>query len=344
MSVLEKTVTDADIQKELPALPLPDDIKKNITALLTRETGLAETLIVFAESYRPTNINYIAVTQGPGLEPALWVGINAARALSIAWNIPLIPVNHMEGHVISPLMSLVPSDATAPTVAFPALALIASGGHTELLTVNAWGSYTLLGETRDDAVGESFDKVARMLNLPYPGGPEISKLAAQHRATFPTWSTADSDFIAFPRPMLHSPDYHFSFSGIKTSVLYYLRDLPEANRTTPVMQQKVARAFEDAVVEVLVSKTMRAADALSARSIIVGGGVIANSFLREQLTAACAERGITLHLPTHTLATDNATMIGMAAFLHTETALLASSTETITAQGRMPLGRDIIRK
>ena len=180
-----------------------------IEKILSREEGLYDNLRGTFENIEKPDFDVISVTSGPGLAPALWVGITFAQALSKLWNIPVIGINHMEGHIASILIE----NGDDREVKFPALALLISGGHTEIVKIDNWGKYEVLGQTRDDAVGEAFDKTARMLNLPYPGGPEISRLAAQAK---------EENLLRkakFPRPMIHSGDFNFSFSGLKTTVL-----------------------------------------------------------------------------------------------------------------------------
>ena len=196
---------------------------------------LEETLKQAGETLDNPAIDCIAVTTGPGLEPALWVGITFAEELGKRWNKSVIPVNHMEGHVFSVLYNL------DKPIQLPALALLVSGGHTELVHIKNFGNYEILGRTQDDAVGEAFDKVARMLGLSYPGGPKVSKLAAAARE-----KGVDPGF-KLPRPMLHSKDLNFSFSGLKTAVLYKLKTLENLDDD---MREKMSLAFEDAVVEV----------------------------------------------------------------------------------------------
>ena len=252
----------------------------------------------------------IAVTSGPGLEPALWVGITFAEELGKKWSKPVVPVNHMEGHIWSVLFP----DQTKNhsnvlenlRMILPAIALLVSGGHTELVYIKDFGEYKILGRTRDDAVGEAFDKVARMLGLPYPGGPQISKLAEIHR------SKNQESGIKFPRPMINSGDLDFSYSGLKTAVLYKLKENPEIDK------EEMARAFEDASVEVLVEKTRKAITESEdeIKTLIVGGGVSANNHLKRELEKLCAELpGVTLKMPSRALSTDNALMIGLAAYI-----------------------------
>lgn len=255
-------------------------------------------------------IDAIAVTQGPGLEPALWVGINFAKALNLLWGVPVIPVNHMEGHIVASLLNdnSHANYSSLRTLPFPALALLISGGHTELVNIKDHRHYNIIGKTRDDAVGEAFDKVARLLGLPYPGGPQISKLADIERAAHPK----PRKHYVLPRPMLTTKDFDFSFSGIKTAVLYMTKEIPDL---TLDIKQQIAREFEDAVAEVLVKKTRKAIEEFGIQSLIIGGGVTANRFIREQFDLLAKEFGIPLLLPGSNLSTDNALMIGIAGAL-----------------------------
>lgn len=259
-----------------------------------------------------TSFDAIAVTQGPGLEPALWTGIVFAKELGEKWNIPVIPTNHMEGHIVSVLLPSLDKEGwrSRGVMNFPAIALLISGGHTQLVKVPSWGSYEVIGDTKDDAVGEAFDKVARILGLPYPGGPEISKQAALSRAR-----QSQSPFIC-PRPMLHSKDFHFSFSGLKTHVLYAVQKLTKnGQKLTEEQIQEIAHGFEDAVTEVLIKKTMAATEDTGALTLIIGGGVIANTHIRNAFETLCKEKDIILLLPTHEAATDNALMIAAAGYI-----------------------------
>lgn len=279
--------------------------------ILSHEDTLADDLIKHILPLGVPHIDAIAVTRGPGLEPALWVGLNFAKALSYAWNIPLIPTNHMEGHIASVLVDGRSSKQQIPSskeVRYPALALLVSGGHTELVTMTAPLEYKRIGETRDDAVGEAYDKVARLLGLPYPGGPQISKLAAEVR----TNQSYSSPFV-FPRPMIKSDDYDFSFAGLKTAVLYKTKELGELSDD---IKKTIAYEFEEAAVDTLIAKTKKALQNFGAQTLIVGGGVIANVYLRERLEKLADEQGVMLILPTCELSTDNALMIGAAAYMH----------------------------
>lgn len=269
--------------------------------LFEKNPDLQESFIKKGLSIAKPDIDHIVVTSGPGLEPALWVGISFAKALNILWNIPLYPINHMEGHIASVLLA-------QNTVEFPAIALLVSGGHTELVSASKWGSYEILGQTVDDAVGEAFDKVARLLGLPYPGGPEISKLADEHRKTHP-----ESTYFKLPRPMLHSKNLQFSFSGLKTAVRYALE---KESEITQELQYTMAREFEDSVMEVIITKSRDALEEHHPKTFILSGGVSANKELRSQLSTLLEKYPETTFLmPEHTLSTDNATMIALAGFV-----------------------------
>ena len=296
-----------------------------IEETLQREPELAESLTAFFESNGKPDIDLIAVTNGPGLEPALWVGVNFARTLSQVWNIPVVPVDHMEGHILSSVYD----GEKIPPLVFPALALLISGGHTELVLIPEWGSYTVIGETRDDAVGEAFDKVARMLGLPYPGGPEIGSLAALAR------TDNIPEFQQLPLPMLDSADLDFSFSGLKTAVRYAIdgKDLTDNEKAA------VARDFEDVVVKVLLKKSQKAVDAHDIRSLILGGGVTANTYLKERFGSFFTEEypDLAVYFPDRKLSTDNSIMIALAGHAHAKEMLQPEDAATIKADGNLSL-------
>ena len=240
------------------------------------------------------DLDAIAVTFGPGLVGALVVGLAYAKGLSFATGLPLVGVNHLEGHIFAAVLA-------DPAVRPPLVALVVSGGHTSLVHVPDWGVYRTMGETLDDAAGEAFDKVAKVLGLGYPGGPVISQLAAE----------GDPAAIAFPRAMLHSGDYRFSLSGLKTAVINYIRHEHEAGRTLNVPD--LAASFQAAVIDVQVAKALRAVEETGVRRFVIAGGVAANPALREALTQAMEERGVAVTVPPVTLCTDNAAMIAAAA-------------------------------
>lgn len=318
---------------------------------------------IFSISGSPTSINYrnitksdfqkidlIAVTVGPGLEPALWTGINFAEELAQKLKKPLIGANHLEGHLYS---NWLPQsyETKSRKIEFPAIALIVSGGHTILLRMTSTTKWKKLGETLDDAAGEAFDKVAKMLGLPYPGGPEISKLAEK----------GNPSAVKFPRPLLNPKNmkdkYNFSFSGLKTSVLYHLRnaqrdpknpntsELPENKRNnfgtfesnsgiSGRMRADIAASFQQAVIDVLTRKTIRAAQEYKVKSILLCGGVAANRPLRDELKAKSEERKVKFVVPDFEFNTDNAAMIAAAAYINL---LSKKKSPKLEAQGNLTI-------
>ncbi len=285
-----------------------EEVWLEIKKILSREEGLFEILKNTLDKINKPEIDVISVTSGPGLAPALWVGVSCAEALGKLWNIPVIPINHMEGHIVSVLME----NSDVRPIEFPSLALLISGGHTELVEIETFGRYKILGETMDDAVGEAFDKTARLLGLPYPGGPEISKIAEIARINNIPHTAK------FPRPMIHSNNLNFSFSGLKTSVLYYIRDnFSDIKPMSENDKADIAREFEDAVVEVLLAKTKKALDDTGSKTLIIAGGVIANKKIRSVFTELEKEYNeLIVKIPTNLLATDNALMIACATYFN----------------------------
>lgn len=295
------------IQNSKPQRTMQNTIEK----ILEREPRLLSQFTKKIIPLPPPPVDAIAVTSGPGLAPALWVGVNFARALATRWEMPLIPVNHMAGHLYSPLLKTQSSQRSALNpLRFPALALLVSGGHTELVLTRGYGKYKIIGETLDDAAGEAFDKVARLLGLPYPGGPEISALAEKK-----TKDTRQKIAITLPRPMIHSKNYHFSFSGLKTAVLYLIDDRKKKNDVKQI-RPAIAKEFQNAVIEVLIKKTIRAAKEYRAKTILLGGGVAANKQLRRDLERALRKEmpRSRLLIPQQALTGDNALMIALAAY------------------------------
>jgi N6-L-threonylcarbamoyladenine synthase len=260
-------------------------------------------------------LDAVAATVGPGLIGALLVGVSYAKALALAWQVPFVGVNHLEGHLYACFLE-------DPEVELPAVVLLVSGGHTLLVEMTAPGSYEVLGETVDDAAGEAFDKVARYLGLTYPGGPAIERLA----------TTGDPSALQFPRPMLED-GLAFSFSGLKTAVVRHVRANPDVDSAD------VAAAFQATVIEILVTKTMRAARQTGSRSICLAGGVAANGALRRALSAAAREGGFGVFLPSHQMCTDNAAMIAAAAAVS-----LVSSGSSDLATGAEPALRLATRR
>ena len=293
--ILENVVTSQPIHASyggiFPAIAKKEHAK-NLPLLL--EEILAK--------HSKTKIDAIAVTVGPGLEPCLWTGITSAQELSKKLNVPIVPVNHMEGHILISMMGRGKLEAFD----FPALALLISGGHTELILMREFGSYEYLGRTRDDAVGEAFDKVARLLDLPYPGGPEISRLAEYAR------KESLPKLLTLPRPMMHEDSYEFSFSGLKTAVERYV----QANEIKSLDREKIACEFEDAVTDVLVYKTLRAAEEHGASTVIMGGGVSANKHIRSELRSKLLASSCELLVCPPEFSTDNGLMIALSGYFH----------------------------
>ena len=251
---------------------------------------------------KKNKIDLIAVTSGPGLEPALWTGIVFAKEKAKEWGVPLMPVNHMEGHILS-VFGKDKGSFSIPKIEFPALSLLVSGGHTELVLIKGWMKYQVIGETLDDAVGEAFDKVARMMDLPYPGGPEISKLAEQARIQGHPLAKP------LPRPMMYSKNFDFSYSGLKTAVLYLIRDLGKLDEKT---KMTIALEFENAAIEPLIHKTKKAIEKYGAKNLIIGGGVSANKHLQREVKKHIKIKTL---FPPRKLSTDNSIMIGMVAYM-----------------------------
>ncbi len=296
-----------------------DDRWSQIEKLLEREVGLFEKTKELLLKYPKPDIDLLTVTQGPGLEPALWVGISFARALSLYWNIPLVPANHMKGHIFSVLLN-------QTEIKFPTLAFLISGGHTELVEMNSVSDFTIIGKTKDDAIGESYDKVARMIGLEYPGGPKIAELAALARHS----SIGSGDFT-FPRPMLHTKDLDFSFSGLKTSVLYKVKEI---ETLTDTLKMNIAHEFEQAITDVILYKINKAFEQGEYKTLIISGGVIANTYLRTQVEQLAHQMKIPLLLPKISDSTDNAQMIAVAGAIESLNTMATINPE-ITAQGNL---------
>ena len=284
-AVYSQVALHAEYGGVVPELASRDHVRKLLP--LVRQT-LAEAGLTVGE------IDGVAYTAGPGLVGALLVGAGVARSLAWALDVPAIGVHHMEGHLLAPLME---DDPPAP----PFVALLVSGGHTQLVAVDAIGRYRLLGETLDDAAGEAFDKTAKLMGLPYPGGPQLAKLA----------ETGTPGAYRFSRPMTDRPGLDFSFSGLKTQVLLAWRDSDQSDAT----RADIARGFEDAVVDTLAIKCQRALDAAGCDTLVVAGGVGANTRLRAKLKAMCEARGGRACFPRPALCTDNGAMIAFAGAL-----------------------------
>ncbi|UOB20258.1 tRNA (adenosine(37)-N6)-threonylcarbamoyltransferase complex transferase subunit TsaD [Macrococcus armenti] len=256
---------------------------ENITMVI--EAAISEAHLTWEE------IDAVAVTEGPGLIGALLVGINAAKALALAHDKPLIPVHHIAGHVYA--------NHIEERLTFPMLALVISGGHTELVLMKGHMDFEVIGETRDDAVGEAYDKVARTIDLPYPGGPHVDRLAAE-----------GEDVLDFPRPIMEG--YDFSFSGLKSAVINKLHNLKQ--KGIAYKKEDVAASFQESVIDVLTEQTFKALEAYEINQLLICGGVAANRGIRSRMEQICEDKGVKLLIPPLNLCTDNAAMIGAAAY------------------------------
>jgi N6-L-threonylcarbamoyladenine synthase len=293
----------------VPELASRDHIRRVIP--LTRE-------VLNASQKNLADVDVVAYTRGPGLAGALLVGAGVACALGASLQKPVIGVHHLEGHLLSPFLSLDPPQ-------FPFVALLVSGGHTQLMRVDGVGQYALLGETIDDAAGEAFDKSAKLLGLGYPGGPALSKLA----------ESGDPAAFKLPRPLLHSGNLDFSFAGLKTAVMTQAKKLGDG---LDARKADLAASTEAAIVEVLLKKSLAALQDTGLDRLVVAGGVGANRHLREQLNAACAKRGVRVHYPELHLCTDNGAMIAMAAAMRLQTqSTLALKNYSFDIKPRWPL-------
>jgi N6-L-threonylcarbamoyladenine synthase len=267
---------------------------------------------------RPDALAGVAFTAGPGLIGALLTGAALARSLAFAWKIPAVAVHHLEGHLLAPLLEENPPP-------FPHLALLVSGGHTMLIDVDAPGEYRLLGETRDDAAGEAFDKSAKLLGLPYPGGPELAKLAGTGRA----------GRFSFPRPMLDRAGLEFSFSGLKTAVALAVKEQSATGALDARVRADIAAGVQEAIVDTLIAKTLRALEHTGYDALVVAGGVGANRLLRERLAEAVARQGARVYYPRIEFCTDNAAMIAVAGMARLKAGL--HETPAIRARATWPL-------
>ena len=327
--LFEKTLKQAsmlNLKTKSEELGIKD--KKYLTEFLRREDELLQYFINKFPNIKKPKIDLIVATKGPGLEPALWVGINFAKALAKLWDIKIIGADHMRGHAVSVLLQ-----EKKTKIDFPAMALLVSGGHTEIVLVKDFNTYKKIGTTRDDAAGEAFDKVARMLSLPYPGGPEISKLASKFKLEIRN----EESRVKLPRPMIGTNDFDFSFSGLKTAVLYLIRDLEKEGKFNEEIKAEIAHEFEEAVVEVLDKKLFKAISKYKAKSIIVGGGVSANKALKNKLTEGAKKINLPIVFPQKDLSTDNSIMIGMTGYFKFMKKGKADSPKSITADGGLEI-------
>ena len=309
VKIFEESLKKANLLFEKNTI-LDEKVLEKIKNLLEREPEMYKDFINLASKIKKPNLEAIAITKGPGLAPALWVGVNFAKALALLWDIKIYPINHMEGHILSSLVKpLSNENFLIEKIEYPALALLISGGHTEINYFEKLGIYKKIGQTLDDAAGEAFDKVARSLGLPYPGGPEISKIAKENRENN---LNIIKDFI-LPRPMLHTSSLDFSFSGLKTAVINTIKKMQKANLKEEEIRNQISLDFENAVSEILLKKVKKAIEDTNSKSLLIGGGVIANNFIREEFSKLSEKENIKLYIPEKFLTGDNAFMIGIVA-------------------------------
>ncbi len=314
LPVFQQALTEANVIFNFQ-FTISNEQREVLNSILAREPELLQQLIPFLETHQKPEVDAITIVNGPGLEPCLWVGVNFARALSYIWDIPLVPVNHIESHILVNWLE-------NKQIALPALSLVVSGGHTQLILVKAVGDYEIIGETRDDAAGECFDKCAKLLGLGYPGGPIISQLAKEF---------AGERTIVLPRPMIDSKDYDFSFSGLKTAVLYAIRDSKFEIQNSK-FRIEMAHEVQDAIIEVLLKKTFQAAEQYDVKTIILGGGVSANQELRKQFLLHASGSMLQVVIPPAHLSTDNALMSAVTGYFHSKK---RASWETLEADANL---------
>lgn len=327
--VFKKALKDADLLKLNTfsgSKLLLNKKYQYLEKIFNRDPNLFKKLVLFLKRYQKPNIDAISVTVGPGLEPSLWVGVNFAKSLSCFWDIPIIPVNHIEGHILANLLPQIRENAKRKTqkakqqlktqnfkkIKFPAICLVVSGGHTQLILTQKIGKYTILGETRDDAAGECFDKTARILGIGYPGGPLIEKEAEK-------LDVANDELqIKLPRPMIYQKNYDFSFSGLKTAVLYDFKNRSAKIRKSKKYIQTISAEIQQSIIDVLIKKTIKAAKEYNVKSIILGGGVTANKELRYQFQQKIKRDipNVKFQIPDSKFCTDNAAMIGVAGYFN----------------------------
>ena len=290
--------------------------ERNLPVVFKKAVKKASSLIPQSESliseksldykFPIPKIDIIAVTAGPGLEPCLWQGVNFAKELAEKLKIPIIPINHIEAHILA---NFIHSDLK---IDFPAVCLIVSGGHTQLILMKKIGKYQIIGETRDDAAGECFDKTARILGLGYPGGPIVAEMAAKFK------NQKSKIKINLPRPMIYQKNYDFSFSGLKTAVLYDCKGRSPETKKSKKYRQKMCHEIQQAIIDVLIKKTIKAAKDYKAKSVVVGGGVAANKELKKQFQEKIKKEipGAGFYIPDSKNCTDNALMVAITAYCH----------------------------
>ncbi len=306
--VFKKALKKANLLKIKNKKLEKDNKIQIIEKILSKEEILKNELIKFLEKYEKPKIDILSVTTGPGLDPCLWVGLNFTKSLSYYWEIPIVPANHIESHI---LVNFLDFNFKEINSFFPAVSLIVSGGHTQIILIKNIGKYKILGETLDDAAGECFDKTARILNLEYPGGPKIAEKAKKIKNKNLKYN------ISLPRPMINSKNYDFSFSGLKTAVLYKtLKD--KNNLKNEKYIEEMCWEIQQSVIDVLIKKTIKAAKDYKAKAIFLGGGVSANNELRRQFKEKIKQEKLKINffVPPKDLCTDNGIMVAISGYFN----------------------------
>ncbi len=308
--VLKKALKEAGFLKKRKKI-FKNNLFKKIEKFFKKDKDFFKKVKKFLKEYENPKIDLIAVTVGPGLEPCLWQGINLAKALSFFWRKDVVPINHIEAHIFSSFLNSKNYLFLFRKEIYPAICLVVSGGHTQLILMKRIGNYKILGETRDDAAGECLDKTARVLGFSYPGGPAIEKLAKQ---------VMKRKFnIKLPRPLFYSKDYDFSFSGLKTAVLYEVKkNLPKKKKEREIYIGELSKEIQQAIIDVLIKKSFKAAKSFRAKSLILGGGVVANKELRKQFKKYLNKERLKIHLffPEIKFSTDNGAQIALTGYLN----------------------------
>ena len=318
-TILE-ALSKANLLEKRKKVKFPRKLRSKIEDILkNRNNNILLSTFQEISKYKKPKIDYLSVTIGPGLDPCLWVGVNFVKALSIYWNIPIIPVNHIEGHIFANFVSSnekrkMKNEKLQQKIEFPAICLIVSGGHTQLILMENIGKYKIIGETRDDAAGECFDKIAKILGLGYPGGPVVATKAAKFQISNSKQIQNSKFKIKLPRPMMYQKNYAFSFSGLKTAVFYDFQSrTPEIQKNKKYIEEICYKA-EKAIVEVLLYKTLKAAEEYNTKTIILGGGVSANDRLKREIKKEATIKKMAFFIPEKKLSADNAIMIALTAY------------------------------
>ncbi|PID83566.1 tRNA (adenosine(37)-N6)-threonylcarbamoyltransferase complex transferase subunit TsaD [Candidatus Campbellbacteria bacterium] len=323
------------LQKRKRIKKITSEQKKELQKLFKYDTTNLENIISLYQNYKVPKLDAVAVTYGPGLEIALWIGFNIAKALCILWDKKFVPTNHMEGHIYASLIQhLEKNKYKVSKVQYPVLSVLISGGHTELVLSKRQHHYKILGQTLDDAVGEVYDKSARLLGFHYPGGPEISKLSEKFRTKVKNSKRKIENEIKLPRPMLKSPDFNFSFSGLKTAVLYKVK---EQKKITKSFKEKISYEFENAVSEVLISKSKKAIEKYKVKTLLIGGGVSANKKLRGDFKKLTRKQNVDVFIPDVKYTGDNGLMIAVAGFYNTQKKNFSKMQKTKSVNGNLKI-------